>query len=82
MRYSIIKYDIFNKTRERLTWTSDACEAYEWAHELDASINIGMNDDQSDKSEHPCIVTIEDDDGNSAWDECARARCPSVGIFR
>jgi hypothetical protein len=82
MRYLIVKYDIFNKTKEISDWTTDPCKAYEWAHELDAFINIGLDDNESNGNKNPCIITIEDEDGNSAWHECARIRCPSIGIFQ
>lgn len=59
-----------------------ASEAYELAHQLQGALwglssSDSLNDEWQGKDFY---VTITDAKGKSAWQECARARCPTVGL--
>ncbi|KKK69812.1 hypothetical protein LCGC14_2930270 [marine sediment metagenome] len=80
--YLIKKFDQVTRRTEVLAEITDPARAYEIAHELDAACNLGRDDDDTDKG-NPCIITIEDEDGNDVWQECSLARCPvAKGLFQ
>lgn len=81
--YLVVGYDL--KTHRRIVYAEviNSAEAYELAHEFDAANKLGRDNEETDKLEHPCSITIEDELGNDVWQECARARCPSaIGLFQ
>jgi len=82
--YIIVKYDLLTKRREVLTETISPKQAYELAHELDAAARFGRDEIglEFNKDANPCTVVIEDEYGNDVWQECAKARCPSVGMLQ
>jgi len=59
-----------------------AAKAYELAHELQAALWGLNNDDKLNEKWQGknFYVTITNKNGKSAWQECARARCPASGV--
>lgn len=80
--YLVKKFDQVTRLTEVLAELTDPARAYELAHELGAAYNLGRDDEEIDKG-NPCIITIEDEDGNDVWQECCEARCPTAkGLFQ
>lgn len=80
--YVVVGYDLTTGRRKVYEELEDPARAYELATELDAATSLGRDEDDTDKTEHPCRIAIEDEDGNDVWSECCNARCPAVGLFQ
>lgn len=83
--YLVVGYDLKTQCKIVYAEVTDPAKAYELAHELDAACNLGRDDEDppTDKTEHPMRIAVEDEEGNSCWQECSEARCPvTVGLFQ
>ncbi len=79
--YYVKRYNVVTQRTETIAEVTDPAKAYDLAIELDCASKFGKEEDGSDRYGHACVIAIEDEDGNSRWQECSEARCPSVGMF-
>ena len=80
--FYVKKFDLSDESLTTLAETEDAARAYEMAHEYDAALHFGRDEDSEPESATPCLVLVHDQNGKNAWAECAQARCPAVGLLQ
>jgi len=81
--YIVMGHDLITGHKTVYAELTDPAKAYELAHELDAATNLGRDDDEeTNKTDNPMMITIEDENGNNVWKECCNARCSVFGMFQ